>query len=379
LAIDLKMIFRRALLRELTLNATYIFVVLVAIVMTQFIVRLIGQASSGALPTDGLVPLVGFRLIAQLPPLIVVAVFISTLVTLSRGWRDSETPIWMSAGQSLAAWIRPVLTFALPLIFLSGVLSVFLQPWAERKTAEYRRILEARDELSLLAPRIFQEMKRNKQVFFVESTDLIKGKVSNVFVFADDPNGSWVTRAERGSIYQDERGDRYVILENGKRVRRAGAQAELTEYEFARFERYGVRMNASEITDAPIAERATDTATLLSQATPSAHAWVFYRLSIPIAGLLLALLAIPLAYVNPRIGRSVNLIVAILLLMITLNLINIVQTQIGRQAIGLVPALIVFHGLLAIGVAAFYYRRHLGAVYVWPWQRRVAVDKGSSA
>jgi lipopolysaccharide export system permease protein len=371
------MIFRRALLRELTLNATYVFVVLVAITVTQFLVRLLGAASSGALPSDGLLPLVGFRLLMQLSSLIVVAVFISILMTLSRGWRDSETPIWMSAGQSLAAWIRPVLSFAIPLIVLAGVLSIFLSPWADRKTVEYRRILEARDELSILAPGIFQEMRRNKQVFFVESTDLIKGQINNVFVFADDPNGSWVTRAEKGRIFQDERGDRYVVLENGKRVRRAGAQATPTEYEFASFSRYGVRMNAGEARDDPLEERerSTETSTLLSRGTPSAHAWVFYRLSIPIAGLLLALLAIPLAYVNPRFGRSINLIVAILLLTITLNLINIMQTQISRDAIGLVPALIVFHGLLAIGVAAFYYRRHLGAVYVWPWQRRVKAEK----
>jgi lipopolysaccharide export system permease protein len=364
-----QMIFRRSLLRELTMNATYVFVVLVAILVTQFLVRLIGAASSGSLPTEGLLPLVGFRLLSQLPPLIVIAVFISTLLTVSRGWRDSETPIWMSAGQSLVAWIRPVLTFAIPLLLVSATLSLFLSPWAEKRTVEYRRILEARDELSVLAPGLFQERRRDKQVFFVESTDLLRGSIRNVFVFADDPNGAWVTRAKEGSIFQDERGDRYVILEQGKRIRRAGANAAPTEYEFASFDRYGVRMNAAEVRDDPFEERATDTKALLEKGTPSAYGWVFFRVSIPLAGLSLALLAIPLAYVNPRLGRSINLIIAILLLMITLNLINIVQAQIGRQAIGLIAALLIFHLTLALGVAAYYFRRYRGAVYVWPWQR----------
>ena len=106
------MIFRRALLRELTTNAIYVFVVLVAILVTQFLIKLIGAASAGSLPTDGLIPLVGFRLISQLPPLIVIAMFVSILLTLSRGWRDSEMAIWMSSGQSLLSWVRPVLTFA---------------------------------------------------------------------------------------------------------------------------------------------------------------------------------------------------------------------------------------------------------------------------
>lgn len=363
------MIFRRAILRELTVNATYVFVVLVAIVMTQIIVRLIGQASTGALPTEGLLPLVGFRLLSQLPPLIVVAVFFAIFLTLSRGWRDSETPIWMSAGQSLAAWIRPVLGFAIPLLLVAATLSLALSPWAEKRTEEYRRILDARDELSLLAPGLFQERRKDKQVFFVESTDLLNGKIRNIFVFADDPNGAWVTRAKEGSLSPDQPGDRYVVLENGKRVRRSGTNTDLNEYEFASFDRYGVRMRAAEVRDDPLQERALDTKTLLNRGTPSAYGWFFYRLSIPLAGFSLMLLAIPLAYVNPRMGRSINLIVAVLLLMITLNLINIMQTQIGKQAIGLIPALIVFHGILALLVAAFFYRHYRGVTFRWPWQR----------
>ena len=66
-------------------------------------------------------------------------------------------------------------------------------------------------------------------------------------------------------------------------------------------------------------ERAKDTIALLQEGTPSGLGQVFYRLSVPIAGIALALLAIPLAYVNPRLGRSINLIIAILLLMISLK------------------------------------------------------------
>ena len=110
------MIFRRALLRELTTNAIFVFVVLVAIFLAQIFVKLIGAASAGSVPIDALVPLVGFRIVTLLAPLIVIATFIAVLLTLSRAWRDSEMAIWMSSGQSLMSWVRPVLTFALPLL-----------------------------------------------------------------------------------------------------------------------------------------------------------------------------------------------------------------------------------------------------------------------
>ena len=366
------MIFRRSLLREFSSNAAYIFIVLVAILITQFLVRLIGAASTGALPTEGLLPLVGLRLLTQLPPLIVISMFLAVLLTLSRSWRDSEMAIWMSSGQSLSQWIRPVLMFAVPLLLVAAVLSIALSPWAERRTAEYRRILDARDDLSALAPGLFQELRRTKQVFFIESSDLIKGVIKNVFVFSDTNDDPSIIRAEQGFVITDERGDRYVILENGKRVRRLSADTQTSEYEFAQFERYGLRMNSNEVRDGPLEERATDTLALIDKGTPSAFGWLFYRLSVPLSGLSLALLAIPLAYVNPRLGRSGNLIMAILLLMSTLQIINIMQAQVSNEAIPFVVAMVGFHGLLGALVFIVFYRRLQGITFRWPWQRSAA-------
>ncbi len=357
------MIFRRALLRELTTNAIYVFVVLVAIFIAQILVKLIGAASAGSLPTDALVPLVGFRIITLLAPLIVISSFVAILLTLSRSWRDSEMAIWMSSGQSLLSWVRPVLTFALPMLVIALALSTALSPWAERRAVEYKRVLDARDELSIVAPGIFQELRKTRQVYFVESVNLVDGRIKNVFVFADDPNGQSLTRAEQGFLYTDSSGDRYVILESGNRVKRVSAKSGPSEYEIAGFERYGVRMTGNEVSDDPLEERAKGTMALLKEGTPSGLGQVFYRLSVPLAGIALALLAIPLAYVNPRLGRSVNLIIAILLLMISLNLMNIMQAQIDKKAISLPLALVVFHVTLALVVLAVFYHRYRGAVF----------------
>lgn len=358
------MIFRRALLRELTVNAIYVFLVLVAILVTQFLIRLIGAASTGALPSDGLAPLVGLRLIAQLPPLIVISLFIAILLTLSRWWRDSEMAIWMVSGQSLTSWVRPVLFFSLPLIAVAMLLSTWLSPWAERRSIEFRKILEERDELSAIAPGIFQEMRRSKQVYFIESVDLLDGRIRNVFVFAEEPNGLWVTRAERGAVVTEASGDRYVVLENGRRARLFGTPGSTSvQWELARFDRYGVRLAGNEITESALSDRARDTLTLIADGRPPALAWVFYRVSVPLAGLWLVVLAIPLAYVNPRLGRSINLLIAILLLMTALNVINILQAQIERDRIDLPTGLIAFHLPLAALAAAVFYRRFRGAVF----------------
>ena len=46
--------------------------------------------------------------------------------------------VWFTSGQSLTAWIRPILMFATPLVVIIGVLSLGLSPWAEEKTQQYR-------------------------------------------------------------------------------------------------------------------------------------------------------------------------------------------------------------------------------------------------
>ena len=60
------------------------------------------------------------------------------------------------------------------------------------------------------------------------------------------------------------------------------------------------------------------------------RAELFWRLSVPILALVLTLLAIPLVYVNPRMGRSFNLLAAAFLYMLYSNCLNIVQSLIAQ-------------------------------------------------
>src|SRR4026207_2004260 len=122
------MIFRNALLRELAAAAVATFLVLLGIVITMLLVRLLGQAASGAITTAGVAALMGFATINYLPVLFSLTLFISVLRAPTRSYRDSEMVVWVSCGMSLTQWIRPVLTFALPVVALIGLLSLVLSP-----------------------------------------------------------------------------------------------------------------------------------------------------------------------------------------------------------------------------------------------------------
>src|SRR5215213_7009751 len=125
-----RMIFQRALLREFASLAGAVFMTLFAIALTTQLVRLLGRAAGGQFPSDAVVAFLGFFALGSLPVLLSITMFISVLLTLTRGWRDSEMVIWFSSGLPLTAWLKPVLVFALPQFAVIAALSLFISPWA---------------------------------------------------------------------------------------------------------------------------------------------------------------------------------------------------------------------------------------------------------
>src|SRR5437763_14301368 len=114
------MIFHRALLREFASLAGAVFMALFAIALTTQLIRLLGKAAGGSIPTDAVLAFLGFFALGALPVLLSLTMFISVLMTLTRGRGDSEMVIWFCSGLSLPAWLKPVMMFALPRIAVGG-------------------------------------------------------------------------------------------------------------------------------------------------------------------------------------------------------------------------------------------------------------------
>jgi lipopolysaccharide export system permease protein len=70
--------------------------------------------------------------------------------------------------------------------------------------------------------------------------------------------------------------------------------------------------------------------------------------------LILTFLAIPMSYVNPRIGRSLNLVAAAFLYMLYTNCLNIVQSMIAQGRIGFWTGLLLPHAIAALLVVVLF-------------------------
>ncbi|MCC7326086.1 MAG: LPS export ABC transporter permease LptF [Burkholderiales bacterium] len=345
------MIFRRSLVRELTATAIGLFVVLLAILFTQSVIRILARAAGGSVATDGVLALIGFNAMFYLNLLLAVALFMTVLLTLSRWYRDSEMVVWFTSGQSLTACLKPILLFAAPFLLAIVLLSLFLSPWAEQRKIEYERQLESRDELTILSPGLFREFRRAGIVVYIESINPVNGRIRNVFLHSVDGARDTTTVARLGHLVEESNGDRFVVLEDGRRYEGNPGSA---DFRIVEFERLGRRIEPAEARALPTSNKAIPTVALLVADGRNERAELFWRLSVPILALVLTLLAIPLAHVNPRMGRSFNLFAAAFLYMLYTNCINIVQSMIAQGSIDLWLGLLLPHATALLVVIVLF-------------------------
>ena len=354
------MIFQRSLLREFGNLALAVFATLFAITLTTQLIRLLGQAAIGRVLSEGVVALLTFSALNYLPVLLSLTLFISVLMTLSRSYRESEMVIWFGSGLSLLAWVRPVLVFASPLVALVALLSLFLSPWAIGKAEEYRHQMNLRDEASRVAPGVFREALGADRVFFVEEIAGDQTNVQNVFIAQMQQGRLGITVSRRGYRESAENGDRFVVLLDGRRYE--GVPGDL-DFKVMDFQRYAMKIEARGTQVEQASSKAMSTLALLQAPSNSNLAELLWRLGLPIATLILALLAIPLSFVNPRASRSVNLLFALLTYMVYANLLSIVQAWVsqGRLAFG-IGWWAVHAGMLGVLALLFYKRLRVGSL-----------------
>jgi len=348
------MIFHRSLIREFSLIAISVVGVLLVILLTRLLILLLGRAASGDVLPEAVVGLIAFGILNYLPVLLGIAVFVAVLLALTRSHRDSEMTVWFTSGLSIAAWVKPVLQFALPVALVCALLSLGITPWAQAQSQEYQRLLASRDDVSSVTPGVFRESRSSDRVFFVDKLSEGDKEVNNVFVQSTEHNRMGVMVAQRGFIETAENGDRFVVLLNGRRYE--GTPGTL-DYRTVDFDRYALRIEPREAARQAPSNKAVPTLDLWAERKPEQLAELHWRVALPLAVIIMSLVAIPLAFVNPRSGRSWNLIFAVLTYALYNNLLSIFQAWTAQGKIpgwlGLWPV----HGAMVLIIAFLFYRQ----------------------
>ena len=348
------MLYRRALTREMGLATGAVLTVLIAIALVILFIRLLGDVARGELANEAVFAFLGFSLLYFLPVLMTIALFAGVLLPLSRMWRDSEMVIWINAGLSLTQWVRPVLSFAGPFSLVILLLSLALNPWAQTKKAEYRQDLRSRSESSLIAPGLFAESSAGQRVYYVESLNPLTGTVRNVFMQSRIDGQLGLVVAREGSHTEMPDGSRYLVFKNGRRYE--GIPGQL-DYRVVQFERYWMRLDPVPTTASETGVRQAQVTQLVHDSSPQARAELLWRLGVPLSALILAVMAIPLSFVNTRARRSYGLVSALLLYFIYNNLLSLTQASVAQGHLNPWLGMASSHVVMLLAVFALFYLR----------------------
>jgi lipopolysaccharide export system permease protein len=355
-------VFYWSLVREFASTGLLVSSILLSIVVLTQLIRLLGDSVSGLLVVEGVLAMMGFGALNYLPVLLSISLFLSILLTLTRCYRDSEMVVWFSSGMGLSHWVRPVLGYAIPVVAVIALLSLVLTPWALSKAEEYKRRLDSRDEVSRATPGLFRESKQADRVYFLEEVDTEQKRVGNIFVRSVQNGKEGTMVAKEGYQETAPNGDRFLVMLNGTRYEGVPGQA---DFRIVEFERYAMRIEPVELRREAPNLRSQPTRYLIKNPTTWNLSELEWRIGLPVSALILALLAIPLSFVNPRAGRSLNLIIAVVVYMFYNNMISVTNSWVGQGKIGAATGMLGIHlVMIAVMLVMFYHR-----MSVAPWRR----------
>ena len=326
------MLYKTKLNKELFYTAIATILILTGVVVAQRIVYVFRLAAKGIIPNDTIDTILVFNLLKHLPLLLSITLFLTILMALSRWYKDSEMIVWLSSGLSLSKLVKPIIYFSIPTILLIGFLSLLVSPWAVQKVEEYKNGLKTRDEFLAISPGIFKESKSDNRILYVEGFSELGNTVNNVFIQSYQNGKLGVMVSSKGKRYTNEKGENYIVLLDGKRYE-GGRETE--EFTTVKYKEYGILIEKDIPSLSAASARvskmeAKKTIELIGNlSNKKFQAEFLWRLSLPISTFILILIAIPLSFNNPRSGRSINIIAAILLFVIYNNAISISNSLIA--------------------------------------------------
>ncbi|MCY4421029.1 MAG: LPS export ABC transporter permease LptF [Gammaproteobacteria bacterium] len=341
--------------RELALTFVAVSAVLLTVVISKSFISLLTRVMDGKMSADAVLSILGLGILDATILLAPFALFVSVMLVLGRLYRDSEIYAIKANGISVLRLFRYAVLFVLPVLVLLAYASLFLTPQIAQKIETIK--LEAKERTSImgLVPGQFIEARQGDWVVFIEAAERKTGTARNIFIY--DQRGERVSIETAHSAQQAESPEvegKSLVLTQGQRYEGIPGEGGFTVLSF---DRHIVRIPELDVAlDRDDPEFMT-VAQLLGSHRTQDQAELQWRLSIPLAALLLILLAFPLSVVRPRQGRFAKLVLAIVIYLIYSNLMILAETWVANGRLPTVPGLFIVHGALVIMIAVYFYRQ----------------------
>ena len=274
------MLFDSTVRKELARSFGATLVVLVTIIVTMTLIRTLSQASRGSVNPQEVMMVMGYVVLGYLAPVLTLSLFVAIVGTLSRMYRDSEMVIWFSAGRGLSAFLKPLFSFAWPVLIVVAGLALVIWPWANEQAQELRDRYGRRGDLERVAPGQFQESASGRRVFFLDKDSPDNKSGRNIFISTVEKGKQTVTTARTGQVVTEGE-TQFLLLSDGQRLER---ELDARKLKISEFQELGNKVGGAQLGPQDNAPSKTiSTWALLANPTPPHLGELAWRIGLTLA------------------------------------------------------------------------------------------------
>ena len=311
-------ILDRYILREVVVSWLSVTGVLLAIMLTDQVARVLERAAESQFPRGVVLELILLGAVQKLPLVIPVALLLAIVLALGRLYHDSEMTAAQACGAGSRSVMLPVMGFTAVLTALLAVLSLQVAPGATSRMLEMRsEAMRAGQFAPISAGKFSTFGGGGSTVVYAQSADK-DGTLRRVFVQRSRGTQLEIALAQRATHAYSEGGDLQVItLFDGERYE--GIPGE-RKFRIVRFAENTIPVRLPPLSDGALQLGGVPSAVLAVSSDPLQRAEFHWRLAVPIMGVIMALIGVPLARLRPRQGRYARVAFAILVFYLYIQL-----------------------------------------------------------
>lgn len=318
------MIIFRYITKEILVTLFVTTLLLLVLFITNQSVQFLQRAATGQIPATEILQLIALQIPLLLGYLLPLSLYLGVLLALGRLYLESEMTVLSACGVSRAQLTGIVFCVALFIAAITALLMAVVVPRAQGDINEIIHDAAVSTSVGQILPgrfMIFGKKGETDPVVFYAKSVKEHAVLHTVFmakktVNANNPDDSKWGILVAQSAYEKtipNHSGRYLIFDSGYRY--SGIPGE-SNYHVLQFNRYGMQLKFQGVPTRNAAQYySLSKLWKLKSRNIKVAAELQWRLAMPIAAIIFALIAVPLSEVRPRYGKFTQLIPAMVIYM----------------------------------------------------------------
>ncbi len=345
-----------------TLFCAIVFIIGLVLFGNQFVMTVQKSIEQG-IPFQELMPLVGIKMIRDTSLILSLSLFLAIIITISQLYKNSEAIVMNSLGLSdkhFIAFIQPIVLLFFVIVFF---LTIYAVPWAKQQKNILEEETKNASEFSFISEGEFEIFREGEIVFYASESKTPDStgeqSMEEIFIYMYKQGKPVIVLASEAKKYTDPISkSTYLSLKDG------------TQYEgfpgnenrmIANFDSYNLEIISGELQKSLAVYtkiEGKNTFDLIQEGGRYANAELQWRLSQPIALLILSVIGVFLGKSSPRGGKGVNLLVGVIVFMLYYNVLLVAKSAIELGQINPIIGLWGVHLFMVILIFLLYRFRH---------------------